>query len=87
MRRHVFNSTIALSLAFSACSLAPNYERPQMALPRGWSSVFGVGIAQQNPTTPFWQDLGSADLNRLIDNALAQKALSKERQRLSCRRG
>ncbi len=30
------------------------------------------GNAQQNPATPFWQDLGSADLNRLIDNALAQ---------------
>jgi NodT family efflux transporter outer membrane factor (OMF) lipoprotein len=72
MRKHFFNSTIALSLAFSACSFAPNYERPQMALPTGWSSIAGVGVAQQNPTTPFWQDLGSADLNGLIDNVLAQ---------------
>jgi NodT family efflux transporter outer membrane factor (OMF) lipoprotein len=43
-----------------------------MALPTGWSSVAGVGATQQNPTTPFWQDLGSADLTRLIDQALAQ---------------
>jgi len=43
-----------------------------MALPTGWSNVAGVGVAQQNPTTPFWQELGSADLNRLIDNVLAQ---------------
>ena len=72
MRKHLLNGTVAVSLALSACSFAPNYERPQMALPTGWSSVAGVGVAQQNPTTPFWQDLGSADLTRLIDQALAQ---------------
>jgi NodT family efflux transporter outer membrane factor (OMF) lipoprotein len=72
MRKHRLFGTVALSLALSACSLAPTYERPQMALPTGWSSVAGVGVAQQNPTTPFWQELGSADLNRLIDNAVAQ---------------
>ncbi len=71
MRNHFFNSTIALSLALSACSLAPNYQRPEMALPTGWSNVAGVGATQQN-TTLFWQEFGSADLNRLIDNALAQ---------------
>ena len=40
-------------------------------MPQGWSSVAGVGATQQN-TTLFWQEFGSADLNRLIDNALAQ---------------
>ena len=69
MNKHFFNGTIALSLALSACSLAPNYQRPQMAIPASWSG--GVGSAQQN-TTPFWQDLGSDDLTRLIDNVLAQ---------------
>jgi outer membrane protein, multidrug efflux system len=72
MHKHLWNGTIALSLAFSACSLAPNYERPPMALPTAWSNVAGIGVAQQNPATPFWQELGSADLNRLIDLALAQ---------------
>jgi len=72
MRKHLVNGTIALSLALSACSLAPNYQRPDMALPQGWSSVDGVGLAQQPSTTPFWEELGSADLNRLIDLALAQ---------------
>ena len=62
----------AIALTLSACSLAPNYQRPQMSLPAGWSSIDGVGVAQQNPTTPFWHDLGSADLDRLIDQALAQ---------------
>lgn len=71
MRKQLLNGTIALSLALSACSLAPNYQRPNMALPTGWSSVDGVGATQQN-TTLYWQELGSAELNRLIDNALAQ---------------
>jgi outer membrane protein, multidrug efflux system len=71
MRKHLLNGTVALSLALSACSLAPNYQRPEMAVPTGWSSVAGVGATQQN-TTFFWQEFGSADLNRLIDNALAQ---------------
>ena len=72
MRRHLVSSTMALSLALSACSLAPNYQRPDMALPQGWSSVEGVGLAQQPSTTPFWEELGSTDLNRLIELALAE---------------
>ena len=71
MRKHLLNGTVALSLALSACSLAPNYQRPEMVLPTGWSNVAGVGATQQN-TTLFWQEFGSANLNRLIDNALAQ---------------
>ncbi len=72
MRKHFLHGTVAVSLVLSACSLAPKYERPQMALPGGWSSVAGVGDTQQHSSTPFWQELGRADLNRLIDNALAQ---------------
>lgn len=72
MRKHLVNGTIALSLALSACSLAPNYQRPDMTIPAGWSSVAGVGINAQPSATPFWQELGSADLNSLIDTALAQ---------------
>ena len=71
MRKHLLNGTVALSLALSACSLAPNYQRPDMALPTGWSNVTGVGATQQN-TSLFWQEFGSAELDRLIDEALAQ---------------
>ncbi|HEY7557763.1 MAG TPA: efflux transporter outer membrane subunit [Candidatus Binatia bacterium] len=71
MRKHLLNGAIALSLALSACSLAPQYERPQMTLPGGWSSVAGVGATQQN-TIPFWQELGSAELDRMIEEMLAQ---------------
>jgi multidrug efflux system outer membrane protein len=69
MRNKLSKSTVTLLLALSACSLAPNYQRPQMAIPTSWSG--GVGTPQQN-SLPFWQDLGSDELNRLIDNVLAQ---------------
>jgi NodT family efflux transporter outer membrane factor (OMF) lipoprotein len=72
MHRHFYYGTLGLILALSACSLAPNYERPQMAMPAGWSDVAGVGRTERNPTTPFWHELGSAELDRLIDQALAQ---------------
>jgi outer membrane protein, multidrug efflux system len=72
VRHYLRNGTIFLSLILSACSLAPNYQRPQMVMPQGWSSVAGVGVDTQPSTTPFWQELGSADLNRLIELALAQ---------------
>ena len=71
MQTTLRNGSIALALALSACSLAPDYQRPQMALPTDWSSVGGVGTTQQN-TTPFWQELSNDELNRLIDNVLAQ---------------
>ena len=69
MRNKLWKSTVALSLALSACSLAPNYQRPPIAIPTGWSN--GTGTSQQ-ASAPFWQDLGSDELNRLIDNVLAQ---------------
>jgi multidrug efflux system outer membrane protein len=72
MKTTLRNGAIFLSLTLSACSLAPNYQRPQMAIPGGWSTVSGVGMNDQPSTTPFWQELGSANLDRLIELALAQ---------------
>ena len=72
MRKYLRNSTIVLSLALSACSLAPSFQRPQMAVPGGWSNVAGVGTQSQQDGMPFWQALGNAELDRLVDTALAQ---------------
>jgi len=71
-RNALFIGAVALSLALSACSLAPNYQRPDMAIPSGWSNVAGVGVIAQPGTTPFWRELGSADLDRLVEIAMAQ---------------
>jgi multidrug efflux system outer membrane protein len=70
MRKNIF-ATIAMSLALSACSLIPNYQRPTMAIPEGWSVMNAV--AQSEPhELPFWQALGNEDLNRLTKVALTQ---------------
>jgi outer membrane protein, multidrug efflux system len=65
-------SITILSSALSACSLAPSFQRPQMDMPTGWSDVPGVGTQAQPDAQPFWQALGSPELNRLVDTALAQ---------------
>jgi NodT family efflux transporter outer membrane factor (OMF) lipoprotein len=41
-----------------------------MAIPGGWQSAQGMGTNAN--TTAFWRELGSAELNRLIDRALEQ---------------
>ena len=71
MLRPRLSSMLFVSLALSACSLAPNYQRPHMVMPENWSSVPGVGDAPQQSTTSFWEELGSEDLNRLMKMALA----------------
>jgi multidrug efflux system outer membrane protein len=71
MQKHVRNGTIILALTLSACSLAPNYQRPPMAVPAGWRAAPGMGATTENKTA-FWRELGSAELSRLIDRALEQ---------------
>jgi NodT family efflux transporter outer membrane factor (OMF) lipoprotein len=71
MQKCLRHGTILLTLALSACSLAPNYQRPEMAIPDSWRSAPGMGVTSEN-TTAFWREFGSEELNRLIDRALAQ---------------
>jgi multidrug efflux system outer membrane protein len=72
MHKHSFTAVLFLSLTLSACSLAPEFQRPQMAIPESWSSVAGVGSnAIQNGST-YWQELGSEELNRIVRMVLAQ---------------
>ena len=44
MREHLFNGVCFVLLALSGCSLAPEFQRPQMAIPEGWSSVATGGV-------------------------------------------
>jgi multidrug efflux system outer membrane protein len=64
--------SVIAALTLSACSLAPKYEQPAMDIPGGWSNVPGVGNAAAPSVTPFWQDLGNPELNRLTETALAE---------------
>lgn len=72
MRKYFLSSTLSVALALAACNFAPVYQRPQMAVPDGWSGVSGTALKSQQNTSPFWEDLGSEDLNRVMKVALAQ---------------
>jgi NodT family efflux transporter outer membrane factor (OMF) lipoprotein len=72
MHKYSLTYALFLSLALSACSLAPEFQRPQMAMPEGWSGDAGVGGKLGENTRPYWQDLGSEELNRVVEMALAQ---------------
>jgi multidrug efflux system outer membrane protein len=63
---------IFTSLTLSACSLAPEFQQPQMAIPEGWSKVPGAGTITQQNTPAYWEELGSEELNRIVNMALAQ---------------
>ena len=72
MRKYFLSRTLFVALALAACNFAPVYQRPQMAVPDGWSGVSGTALKSQQNTSPFWEDLGSEDLNRVMKVALAQ---------------
>lgn len=72
MNKLTHKGVIVVSLALSACSLAPPYQRPPVEIPAGWSAVAGVSAAAQPDRRPFWEELGSEELNRLTKVALAQ---------------
>lgn len=63
-------ATIILSLGLSACSLIPSYQRPQMAIPEGWSA--GSAVHPQAEAVPFWEALANEDLTRVMKVALTQ---------------
>jgi NodT family efflux transporter outer membrane factor (OMF) lipoprotein len=64
-------AALMLALALSACSLAPIYQRPEVAIPAGWNAPDGVGMTAANKSA-FWRELGNPELNRLVDRALEQ---------------
>lgn len=72
MKTYTASVVSAVCIVLSACSMAPNYQQPDMDIPGGWSHVAGVGLAAQPSSSPFWQEFGSAGLDQLIESALAE---------------
>ncbi|HEY1078210.1 MAG TPA: efflux transporter outer membrane subunit [Fontimonas sp.] len=66
-RRSVFALLLAAPLA--ACSLTPALPPPAVAVPAQWSVAEGAGVAE--PAGVWWRAYGSAELDALIDSALA----------------
>jgi multidrug efflux system outer membrane protein len=64
----------AAALLLSACSVAPVYERPKVALPQSYqaaSSALEASAATEG-ISPWWEALGDAQLNQWVQRALAQ---------------
>jgi NodT family efflux transporter outer membrane factor (OMF) lipoprotein len=72
MRKYLLNGVCFVALVLSGCSLAPEFQRPHMTIPEGWSSVAAAGVDSREGTTLYWQELGSKELNRVVETALAQ---------------
>src|SRR4029077_4429711 len=54
--------------ALAACSLGPRYRRPEVPAPAAWVTDSAAG-AQQWPSTDWWREFASADLDSLIGQA------------------
>ncbi|MGB7952010.1 MAG: efflux transporter outer membrane subunit, partial [Candidatus Binatia bacterium] len=72
MSKYRLHGFVFFALMVSACSLAPNFERPAMTMPEGWSSVPGVTLKSEPDNQPFWEELGNEELNRVVETALAR---------------
>jgi NodT family efflux transporter outer membrane factor (OMF) lipoprotein len=72
MRKYFLNHALFLLLTLSACSLAPEFQRPEIPMPEGWSNGAGVGSQVPENGRPYWQELGNEELNRVVEMALAQ---------------
>lgn len=63
----------AAVVLLSACSVAPTYERPQLALPESYqASAIAPQAAPTPGISPWWEALGDAQLNQWVQRALAQ---------------
>ncbi len=79
-----FTAALLAALSLTACSMVPDYSRPQTEIPAAWDSQRGAP-ADLWPSTTWWQGFGSAELNRLIaagrqSNTDLRAALARIRQ-------
>jgi outer membrane protein, multidrug efflux system len=56
------------AVAFTGCTLGPDYKRPQLPLTTDWRA--GLPDAAELANTDWWKAFGDPDLDRLIDAAI-----------------
>lgn len=75
MSRHTtrFLTLPLFCLSLAACSLGPDYARPQVDVPQEWSTAHGDAAATQDRRIPadWWTMFGSDTLNDYVEEALA----------------
>ncbi len=60
----------AALLSLGACSVGPDYQRPQAQLPPTWQASPHAGTAPGSPAdSQWWQQLGDAQLTDLVERA------------------
>lgn len=70
-------SLVVASALLSACNLGPHYVRPDIAAPAAWTPVTAESTPSQPrpaedsgwPAAQWWHGFGSADLDRLMEQA------------------
>ncbi len=71
MARRTIALLVALGLASGACTLGPDYRRPEVPLPAGWREL-PVEEAETLANAPWWERFGDPRLQELIRIALAE---------------
>ena len=69
MRISKFIFLMALLFTATACSLTPDYQRPEVSTP-AWKE--GVSSENTSIAADWWEEFGSSELNALMQQALAQ---------------
>ncbi|MGQ0656867.1 MAG: efflux transporter outer membrane subunit [Chromatiales bacterium] len=61
-----------VSCAISACTVGPDYERPEQAVASNFSQAEAVAVyTDAEPVTEFWRGFNDPQLTHLVENALA----------------
>lgn len=61
---------ILLAALLSGCSMAPNYERPNVATPASWSEIEASASQPTKIAKDWWTNFRSPELNKLMEQAL-----------------
>lgn len=71
INRSRFGAVVGVVLALGACSLGPNYKRPDIPPPAQWSGAGPVAdpAAAMWPSADWWRAFNSPELNELIAEA------------------
>ena len=67
--KHIINISLVTFL-LSGCSFVPDYQRPQLDTPSAWSEGANKDAAPEIKAD-WWTNFGSAELDRLMEQALA----------------
>jgi outer membrane protein TolC len=88
LRNRYFLISLA-ALLLSACSIGPDYVRPNIEVPEKWRIESSAQAASADSS--WWEQLGDAELNSLVQAALSNvsmlsmvpRALSSSRKQIS----